>query len=134
MIVAIRSLRRFMSKRQIVGYERKSPNTIWHSVYSVTVANYPHTVEFDYTDTLPIKGFTWLPRQNGANGDIKDYKIAVSTDGQTWTEVMTGAFENSKSRKTVIFSAPVTARFVRLTALSSQNGSQIPRCADSWPQ
>lgn len=107
-----------------------NPNTIWHSVYSVTVANYPHTVEFDYTDTLPIKGFTWLPRQNGANGDIKDYKIAVSTDGQTWTEVMTGAFENSKSRKTVIFSAPVTARFVRLTALSSQNGADFASGAE----
>ena len=77
-----------------------------------------------------MKRLTWLQCNNEAKGDIKDYKIALSTDGQTWTEVMTGAFENSKSRKTVIFSAPVTARFVRLTALSSQNGADFASGAE----
>ena len=60
------------------------PSTIWHTMYSVTVAKYPHWVDLDAGEVKEIKGFTYLPRQNGNNGNIKDYSIQVSMDGKEW--------------------------------------------------
>lgn len=106
------------------------PSTIWHSVYGVTVANYPHRIEFDASDVQEMKGFTWQHRQSGANGNIKDFSIEVSNDGKTWTPVMTGAFTTSKQPQTFTFPAPVKARFVRLNAISSQNGADFASGAE----
>lgn len=98
------------------------PTTIWHSTYGKTVAIYPHWVDFDCGQVKTIKGFTYMPRQSGDNGDIKDWKAEVSVDGNTWTEVESGTFQRNKSEKRVDFKSPVKARYLRFTALSSQNG------------
>jgi len=100
-----------------------NPETIWHTAYGVTVTQYPHTVDFDCGEEKTIKGFTYLPRQNGPNGDIKGYRIQLSTDGKTWGEpVCEGEFEGSKKEKKVMFQKPQRARYLRFTALSAQNG------------
>ena len=97
--------------------------TIWHTAYGVTVTQYPHTVDFDCGDEQLIKGFTYLPRQDGPNGDVKGYRIQLSTDGKTWGEpVCEGEFEGSKREKKVLFQKPQRARYLRFTALSAQNG------------
>lgn len=101
------------------------PSTIWHSTYGVTVALYPHWVDFDCGEVKNIKGFTYLPRQDGANGDIKDWRIEVSNDNKTWTKVQEGSFANNKQEKKVMFAAPVKARYLRFTGLSSQNGADF---------
>lgn len=107
------------------------PNTIWHTMYSVTVAQYPHWVDFDAGQVKNIKGFTYLPRQDGANGHIKNYKIQVSLDGKNWSDtVIEGAFEKGSALKTVRFAAPVKGRYIRFTALSSQNGQDYASGAE----
>ena len=107
------------------------PNTIWHTMYSVTVAKYPHWVDLDCGEVKTLKGFTYLPRQNGPNGNIKDYQIQVSNDGKTWGDVLVkGSFENNAKEKRVMFSNPVKARYVRFTALSSQNGQDFASGAE----
>lgn len=98
------------------------PTTIWHTMYSVTVAKYPHWVDFDMGQTRTIKGFTYLPRQNGGNGNIKDYSLQMSDNAKDWkTVIEKGTFEKNSSLKTVIFNKPVTTRYIRFTALSEQN-------------
>lgn len=107
------------------------PNTIWHTMYSVTVAKYPHWVDLDCGEVKTLKGFTYLPRQNGPNGNIKDYQIQVSNDGKTWGDVLVkGSFENNAKEKRVMFSKPVKARYVRFTALSSQDGQDFASGAE----
>ena len=100
------------------------PETIWHTAYGVTVTKYPHSVDFDCSELKTIKGFTYLPRQDGgANGNIKAYRIQVSTDGKTWSDpVAEGEFDRGAALKRVIFQKPQRARYLRFTALSSQNG------------
>lgn len=106
-------------------------NTIWHTMYSVTQAKYPHWVDFDCAEEKMIKGFTYLPRQNGTNGDIKKYSISLSTDGKTWTEpVCEGEFPNSKKEQKVMFPQPQRARYLRFTALSAQNGADYASGAE----
>ncbi len=98
--------------------------TIWHTAYGVTVTKYPHTVDFDCGEMKTIKGFTYLPRQDGGmNGNVKGYRIQLSQDGQTWGEaVAEGDFERSANVQRVNFQKPERARYLRFTALSSQNG------------
>ncbi len=106
-------------------------NTNWHTTYGVTVAPYPHWVDFDCGQTKTIKGFTYLPRQDrGDNGDIKDWKVETSTDGTTWTPVDNGTFSRDKKEKRVIFKTPVKARYLRFTGLSSQNGADYAAGAE----
>ena len=113
-----------------VNYEQEAVNlvdgdfdSIWHTTYGVTVAQYPHWVDFDCGQEKNIKGFTYLPRQDDSqNGDIKDWRIEVSNDNENWTEVAHGTFDKDKDIKRVDFE-PVNARYVRFAALSSQNGA-----------
>ena len=107
------------------------PSTYWHTMYSVTVANYPHWVDFDCGGMKTIKGFTYLPRQDSNNGNIKKYSIQVSNDGKTWAKaVAEGEFENNRKEKTILLTTPVKARFVRLTALSEQSGQDFATGAE----
>lgn len=99
------------------------PSTIWHTMYSVTVAKHPHWVDLDAGEVKIIKGFTWLPRQDGNTGDVKDYTIHVSLDGKSWGEpIVKATFANNKDEKKVMFDKPVKARYIRFTALSEQRG------------
>lgn len=109
----------------------KDPSTIWHTMYSVTVAQYPHWVDLDLGKESNIKAVTYLPRQdNGKNGDFKDYEVFVSADGENWgNPVAKGTFGADKSRKRIDFK-PVKGRYVRLRALSSQNGQDYGAAAE----
>lgn len=117
---------------QEVGWEGANlvdgdPSTFWHTMYSVTVANYPHYIDFDAAEETMIKGFKYMPRQDGSeNGNIKDYTIQISNDGKTWSEpVAKGRFDASSKVKVVNFDKPVKARYVRFTGLNSQNGQDF---------
>jgi hypothetical protein len=70
-----------------------------------------------------IKACTLLPRQDGTlNGGIKTYEIYASTDGQEWGEpIAKGELSSSWGLKRVVFPKPVTAKFLKLVALSGFN-------------
>ena len=108
------------------------PSTIWHTMYSITVPKYPHWVDFDCGEEKLIKGFSYLPRQDGSpNGNIKGYSVQLSQDGKTWQEpVCEGEFENSSKEKKVMLPKPQRARYLRFTALSSQNGADFASGAE----
>lgn len=107
-------------------------STIWHTMYSITVPKYPHWIDFDCNETKTLKGFSYLPRQDGSpNGNIKGYKVQVSQDGKTWSEAVSeGEFENNAKEKKVLFTKPLKARYLRFTALSSQNGADFASGAE----
>ena len=106
-------------------------NSFWHTMYSVTVAKYPHWVDFDAGDTKNIKGFIYLPRQDSNNGNIKEYEVFVSQDGKNWGEpINKGSFENNRKEKRVMLKTPVKARYFRFRALSSQDGQDFATGAE----
>ena len=108
------------------------PSTIWHTMYSITLAKYPHWVDFDAGKQKVIKGFTYLARQDGSlNGCIKDYEIYVSNDNKTWGEpVVKGSFEKTAKLQKVMFGKPIKARYVRLRALNEQSGQDYASGAE----
>ncbi len=107
------------------------PGTIWHTMYSVTVANYPHWIDFDATETKLMKGFVYTGCANGENGRVKDYEIYVSTDGQNWgNPIQKGQLANNAKAQRIDFAQPVRARYIRFKALSSHNGQDFASAAE----
>ena len=106
-------------------------STIWHTMYSVTLAKYPHWVDFDAASEKNMKGFIYTPRMDSYNGYIKDYEIYVSQDGQEWGEpVFKGSFERTGEAHKVMFDKPVKARYIRFRALSEQRGNDYASGAE----
>lgn len=107
------------------------PGTIWHTMYSVTLAKYPHWVDFDAAEEKVMNGFVYTPRQGGGNGFVKEYEIYVSQDGKEWGQpVAKGAFTKEAAPQRVMFAKPVRARYIRFKALSEQNGQEFASGAE----
>lgn len=105
--------------------------TYWHTMYSITLAKYPHWVDFDAAETKTMKGIVYQPRQDSPNGRVKEYEIYVSQDGQNWGEpVARGSFKDSSESQRVMFSKPVKARYVRFRALNEQRGNDYATGAE----
>ncbi len=79
--------------------------TYWHSSWSGAIdPPHPHELIVDLGSPQPIGGFTYLPRQNSANGRIKDWRFYWSDDGTNWIgPVAGGAFTNSAALQSVQF-------------------------------
>ena len=101
----------------------ESPDTMWHTVWTLTVPKHPHWLDFDLYKVKTINGLTYLPRQDQSTvGDIKDYALSISNDGKTWTEVLRGTFSADKKLKEALLTKPIRARYLRFTALSAHDG------------
>lgn len=106
-------------------------NTNWHTMYSVTVAKHPHWIDLDAGEVKNIIGFIYLPRQDGSNGNVKDYTIHVSMDGKEWgNPIHKGLFDKGSNEKKVNFNKPTKGRYIRFTALSEQNGQDFAAGAE----
>jgi hypothetical protein len=83
--------------------------TFWHTAWEpapddVNDAKLPHWLVVDMGSPHPVTGFSYLPRQTGANGHIKDWEFYVSKDGQNWgTAVKTGSFPDGVALQKITF-------------------------------
>jgi len=53
-------------------------DTFWHTLWSAPHTEHPHTLVIDLGSEQEISGVRMLPRQDSANGRIKDYKLYLS--------------------------------------------------------
>jgi hypothetical protein len=92
-----------------------SNSTFWHTKWSGSpVPSHPHELIVDLGSPQPIGGFTYLPRQNSANGRIKDWRFHWSDDGINWgAPVASGTFTNSTALQSVQFIAPTMGSIAR---------------------
>ena len=95
--------------------------TIWHSNFDTTPdMPLPHSLTVYMKKTQIVTAYTYAPRQDTAtsrNGTIGSYKIDTSLDGATWQPNVNGSWADNEGLKTVRL-MPVSARYVRLTALT----------------
>ena len=124
----------YVNSQELVSKDQKgeyafdnNKNTFWHSEWLVNNpdALLPHEIQIDLGSTHDISGFTYLPRTDGGNGNIKDYQFYVSDNTADWGQaVITGTFPTDTSEQTVSFN-PKVGRYVRIVALSSQPYSEV---------
>lgn len=66
----------------------------------------------DFWITLELEEETMLDalryygRDGSVNGRVGNYKVEVSTDGEEWTAVSTGSWENTAGWKLAVFDQP----------------------------
>jgi hypothetical protein len=117
------------------------PETIWHTRWSTGDDPYPHEIQVDLGRNYNVYGFTYLNRQDGENGRIKDYELYISEDSLNWgTPVRAGQFINTGAPQTINFDTAVTGHYFRLVALSEVNGNPWASAAEftivgcvEWP-
>lgn len=107
------------------------PNTFWHTQWQDANPPCPHEIIIELQPAATIKGFTYLPRQDGGDhGDIKEYEVYISNDGQDFGQpVSKGEFAASQDLKSVTF-APRSCRFIKLKALSEISGETWTSAAE----
>jgi hypothetical protein len=96
------------------------PQTMWHTAWGDHAPGFPHELVVEFNAPVRLSGITALPRQDdNRNGWIKGFEIFASTDPEHWgSPVAQGEFPAGATQKTVTFATPVTARFLKLRALS----------------
>jgi photosystem II stability/assembly factor-like uncharacterized protein/PKD repeat protein len=104
--------------------------TIWHTEWSLNEPVHPHTFDIDLGEVYVLTEFSYLPRQIGVNGRIKDFEIYVSSDGTGWgSPVATGSWSNTEAEQKIIIQKAV-GRYVRLKVLSEVNGGAWTSAAE----
>jgi hypothetical protein len=117
------------------------PGTIWHTRWSTGTDPYPHEIQIALGGKYKVSKFTYLPRQDGGNGRIKNFELYISDDSLAWgLPVKTGQFANSAAPQTLVFDSLIPGRYFRLVALSEISGNpwasaaefSLTGCVD-WP-
>lgn len=116
-------------------------NTIWHTAYNnpgnFAVTNkqaetdYPHELQIELTKETSMSGFTYFPRNDGANGLVASFAFYVSNDGKSWGEpVAKGTFASTNEPTEVKFGSTVKAKYVRFVALKGFDGQKWASVAE----
>ena len=75
---------------------------------------------------MRLKGITYLPRQDQANGRIREAEIYCSLSRTAWGKPTAKAQWNGSDRlQTVLFRQPVPTRYLKLLVKSTVNGRTI---------
>ncbi len=77
---------------------------------------------------MQIKTLSYLPRQNGTGGIVKNYQWEVSTDNITWKTVAEGEFANIMSNpieQNITLKTAVKARYIKFVGKTSVDGRYI---------
>jgi hypothetical protein len=95
------------------------PNTFWLAG-GAKGPKHPHLLNIHFPSPVAMDGFTIMPRQNHRDheGDIREYRLEASDDGNTWLEIHHGDFESGFHPQSIKLKSAVTTRNLRLTALS----------------
>lgn len=100
-----------------------SPFTSWHTKYGEVAQDKSYVVSFDKVRYL--SQITYDPA--GTNGRIKSAKVYVSIDGEEW--LLAGEatnFANNESRKTIILSESMPAKYVKIEATETYGNAEGP--------
>ena len=106
-------------------------STVWHTMYSITMAKYPHWVDFDASSEKLMHGFIYTHRMDNGNGRVKDFEIYVSNDGKEWgSPIYKGSLDDTTNAQKIMFDKPVKARFIRFCGLNAYRGYDFATAAE----
>lgn len=107
-----------------------NPSTVWHTEFVGAMPGYPHELVVALEAPREIAGITYTPRQDSANGRVKDYEVYVSADGKDWGQPLTAGTWANDALPKVVFIPKTTAQFVKLRGLSEVTGQPFMSAAE----
>jgi len=107
-----------------------NPSTIWHSAWE-PAAQPPHHLILDLQKPVRVRGLTYLPRQDMANGRIARFELLATVVGRPWGEpIASGQWPNDARLKTIQLGEAIDARFLKLVALGEVQGRPFASVAE----
>lgn len=93
--------------------------TFWHSNYGADRKPLPQSITFELKEESKLYKLEYTPRQdNNSNGRITEYNIYTSVDGENFTKVSNGKWDDDFKTKTALVNA-LDAKYVRLEAVKA---------------
>jgi beta-galactosidase len=106
------------------------PSTYWHSRWNPK-ADPPHTLTLELREPQEVSRVKVVPRQDMANGRVREYELFLSEDGQTWGEPASkGTMPNGQRDVMLLLDRPRRAKFVRLVVRSDHSGGNFAAVAE----
>jgi hypothetical protein len=97
------------------------PNTFWCSADSRgNGPSHPHEIVISFPQSVAMNGLVLMPRQNHREhqGDMREYSLEASDDGTNWQRIVNVQLASTFDPQTIPFGKTVTAKQLKLTALS----------------
>ena len=95
------------------------PNTFWHTQWSPDSPPHPHEMVIDFGEQLKVAAVVYQGRQDMDHGRIRNYEIYLANDTSNWgSPAAKGRFQNDAGKQVVRLPSPVTARYLKIVALS----------------
>ncbi|MDR1140334.1 MAG: discoidin domain-containing protein, partial [Planctomycetaceae bacterium] len=110
--------------------------TMWHSEWRTAAPALPHTLVVDLQDVLELNGFVVTARNEGFNGDVKNYEVFITDNTDVPGEpVVVGMFgkgeaPNKKTPNRIDFTEPKKGRYFILKTLSNHSGGPYASVAE----
>ncbi|GAB3453731.1 beta-glucuronidase [Massilia terrae] len=85
-----------------------------------------------FPESVPFNGLVLMPRQNHRDheGDVREWLVQVSDDGQAWRDVKRATLGSTFDPQRIVFDQGVSARYLKLTALSGFGLDRASALAD----
>jgi hypothetical protein len=107
------------------------PDSFWHTAWEPSPKPMPHEIIIDIGKPVALRGLTYLPRQDMANGRIANYEIYASQSLEDWNApIAQGTWPDSADKQTVTLVHIVTARYLRIVAKSEVHGNAFTSAAE----
>ncbi len=112
------------------GNEGPAPNAVdnntgtwWHTNWQNLPPKEDLWITLELEEETMLDALRYYGRNGSPNGRVNEYKVEVSTDGEEWTTVSTGNWENTAGWKLAVFNEPAAAKYVRLTGVHTYGDS-----------
>ncbi|MNQ47923.1 F5/8 type C domain protein [compost metagenome] len=106
----------------------ENAETFWSTADNTSLTPLPQFIIIDMAQEIEITSLSYLPRQNGTGGIVKNYQWEVSTDNMTWKTVAEGEFANIQSNpveQIITLKASAKARYIKFVGKTSVDGKYI---------
>jgi endo-alpha-N-acetylgalactosaminidase len=92
--------------------------TYWHSAWSASKPNYPHSFTVNLDVNQIINGFSFLHRTAKYNGRPKDISIETSTDGINFESLGDFTLGDGTKKQVIELTTPLTIGYFKVTIIS----------------
>lgn len=116
-------------KREVENLIDGNPNSYWLSAFD---SGHPQEVTITFGKAVPFSGLELINRQDqrAHEGDIREYEILISDDGEQWTKVASDELESTFDPQRIEFGKTVAASHLKLRALSGFGEDTVVALAD----